>query len=221
MTDPPIYVNCRDRVTHLRQLVAWLERAGHERIVLLDNASTYEPLLEFYASTPHQVVRLGRNVGARSLFDADLVPAERFVYTDPDVVPLDDCPLDAVTYLQGLLDRYPEFPKAGLGLHLDDVAADMPSLSWEQGPEIHGPLVEPTAYRSLIDTTFALYRPAARFEYAALRTVGPYEARHMSWYAVELSAEDRYYLEHAIPGPDGSSWAQLHQGDPECLKSEP
>ena len=34
---PPIIINCRDRVTPLRKLVEWLERANHQTIVLLDN----------------------------------------------------------------------------------------------------------------------------------------------------------------------------------------
>ena len=58
----PIFINCRDRVTPLRDLVAWLERAGHQRIILVDNDSTYEPLLEFYEQSPHEVVRLGQNL---------------------------------------------------------------------------------------------------------------------------------------------------------------
>src|SRR5215469_14467601 len=123
--DPLIFVNCRDRVRDLRNLVAWLERAGHERIILLDNASSYMPLLEYLNRTPHEVRWLGNNLGSKALWIAGLVPTEPFVYTDPDVIPTEECPLDAVEYLGEVLRRHPQHPKAALGLHLDDVPPDM------------------------------------------------------------------------------------------------
>ena len=52
----PIFINCRDRITCLSVLVDWLEKAGHENIYLLDNDSSYPPLLEYYEQTPHTVV---------------------------------------------------------------------------------------------------------------------------------------------------------------------
>lgn len=208
MSDTPIYINCRDRVTPLRALVEWLETASHERIVLLDNDSTYEPLLAYYKATSHEVIHLGRNAGSRALWITDLVPGEWFVYTDPDVIPIAECPHDAVAHLYDLLERYPTFPKAGLGLHLDDLPATLPSLKWEQSLVSPDRELEPGAFDSLIDTTFALYRPGARFDYRAVRTGAPYQARHMSWYVTEPDAEDAYYLEHAIPGPAGSSWKE-------------
>ena len=45
----PVFIICRDMVTPLGDLVAWLERNGHQRLILVDNASTYPPLVEYYA----------------------------------------------------------------------------------------------------------------------------------------------------------------------------
>jgi hypothetical protein len=206
--DPLIYINCRDRVTPLRQLVGWLEQAGHDRILLLDNDSTYEPLIEYLAESPHTVIPFATNHGARSLWTVLGPPNDWFIYTDPDIVPTADCPLDAVDRLHDILLRNPDVPKAGLGLYLDDVPVTMPSYAWETCPTIRGAAVEPGAYRSLIDTTFALYRPDAEFLYEGARTSAPYEARHVSpaWYGTALDAEDAYYLAHALAGPTGSSW---------------
>jgi len=186
-----------------------LAAAGHERIILLDNASTYPPLLEWYKrDCPHTVVRLGRNLGKLALWKAGLEPSEPFVYTDPDVVPTEDCPPDLVERLAHLLARHP-VPKVGPGLFLDDVPPSLRSLSWERGPQINGREIEPGARLSLIDTTFALYRPGIRFNLEAIRTDHPYQARHLSWYREKNPTdEDRFYLQHAIAGPEGSSWAQ-------------
>ena len=66
--DPPILINVRDRVTPLRKLVSWLELAGHERITLLDNDSTYPELLTYLDASPHEVIRrLARTWGSRAL----------------------------------------------------------------------------------------------------------------------------------------------------------
>ena len=204
----PIFICCRDRVSSLRKLVTWLEQAGHQNITLIDNGSTYEPLLAFYHDTTHKVVKLEHNAGSRALWDMDLTPNAFYVYTDPDIVPVETCPLDVVAHLHELLERHPKFSKAGLGLHLDDVPETLRSLEWERS------LVSPErelslgAYDSLIDTTFALYRPGAPFEYEAIRTGAPYEARHLPWYVTEPDDEDRYYLDRAMFGPLGSSWEE-------------
>ena len=205
----PVLINCRDRVSALRLLVAWLEQAGHERIILVDNASTYPPLLDYLDKTPHEVVRLDQNLGSRTPWVAELVPAGWYVCTDPDIVPVEECPLDAIARLHELLERHPKFSKAGLGLHLDDVPETLPSLEWERSLVSPERELSPGVYDSLIDTTFALYRPGAPFEYEAIRTGAPYEARHLPWYVTEPDGEDRYYLDRAMFGPLGSSWEEV------------
>jgi hypothetical protein len=208
VTATPIFVTCRDRVRYLRELVEWLEAAGHERIVLLDNDSSYEPLVDYLDASRHEVVRLGRNYGARALWDAGLAPSEPFVLTDPDLLPIAECPSDAIEHLAELLERHPKYPKAGLGLYLDDVPWTREGHEdWERS--LVSRQIEPGAFDSLVDTTFALYRPdAPPNDLLAIRTGFPYQARHMSasWYPELHSAEDDYYLSRAIGGPQGSSW---------------
>ena len=122
--DIPCFINCRDRLTDLRKLVDWLESTGIQRIILMDNDSSYEPLLAYYEETPHEVKRLGQNIGSRAIWDANLAPNEHFVYTDPDVLPHEECPLDAIDYLFELSNRYPDLPKVALGLFIEDLPGD-------------------------------------------------------------------------------------------------
>ena len=136
----PVFIPVRDRVTPLRAVIEWLERAGHDEIWLIDNASTYGPLVELLDSTVHRVVRLDRNLGHRSPFLSGVVQREaagrHFVITDPDVVPDGDCPLDAVAHFREILDRYPEIDKVGFGLRIDDLPVGYPLVdevaAWEK-----------------------------------------------------------------------------------------
>ena len=216
----PILITCYNRVEALRLLVGWLEAAGHERIVLVDNASTYEPLLAYYDETPHAVHRLGVNAGHLAAWEAGVLGAlgveGAYVVTDCDVVPEDTAPPDAVDHFAELLFRYADVDKVGFGLRIDDLpecygfrseVIDWESQFWENE-------LEPGVYRADIDTTFALYRPSARApSLRALRTGPPYVARHLPWYkdSGALSEEDRYYRDHVLEGVSNWDAASLPQ----------
>jgi hypothetical protein len=203
--DVPILVVCRDRLTELSQLVTWLETAGYRRIVLVDNASTYEPLLQYLEGTPHVTVRMTENLGHRVVWEGQVLERighdDIYVVTDCDVVPDDQCPANAVEHFAGLLLRYGDVDKVGFGLRIDDLpdsysfkreVQDWESQFWEHEIE-HG------VYRADIDTTFALYRPGTTYSInRALRTGPPFVARHLPWYAdsANLSEEELFYREH-------------------------
>jgi hypothetical protein len=204
-----VFVPVRDRLTPLLQLLAWLERAGQHEVWLIDNASTYPPLVEFLDTTHHHVVRLAHNLGHRSPWLSGSVQryahGRWFVVSDPDVVPDEGCPLDAVDHFRAALERHPDVDKVGFGLRIDDLPAHYPLAeqvrAWEA--RFWTEEVEPGLYRADIDTTFALYRPLDRRheENRALRTGPPYVARHLPWYSdpTALTEEERYYRAHADP----------------------
>jgi hypothetical protein len=204
----PVVINCRDRLQPLTELVAWLERADQGPILLVDNDSTYPPLLDYYQRTPHEVIRLGHNAGPYAPWTSGVV-AERlagrwYAATDPDIVPDEGCPLDALGFFYEALQRYPAYPKAGFGLRVDDLpghyrfAAEV--RDWER--RFWADALEPGLYAAPIDTTFALYRPGVGFQIdAAIRTGTPYTARHTAWYADsdDPSEEERWYRARARP----------------------
>lgn len=209
MTAVPVFIPVRDRLTPLELVLDWCERAGLTEIWLIDNASSWPPLVEFLNRTHHHVVRAGTNLGHRSPWLTGTVQRHArdryFIVTDPDVVPDDQCPLDVVEHLTQVLERYPEVDKVGLGLRIDDLPEQYPLAdavrAWEA--RFWRDEVEPGVFRADVDTTFALYRPLRRRheENRALRTGGPYVARHLPWYLdpTRLSVEDRFYREHADP----------------------
>jgi hypothetical protein len=203
----PTFIICRDRVTCTSQLVDWLEKAGQEQIYLIDNDSTYEPLLEYYEKTPHTVIKMGANTGHTGIWLHGVVDKyakdQHFIVSDPDTVPIEECPLDAVDYFRTLLDRYQDRSKVGFGMMLADIPNhyrfkqsviefESKYLQWG-GPE-------PGLNFAPIDTTFALYRPGATQDISfSCRTQYPYVVRHLPWYldSNNPGLEEEYYIANA------------------------
>lgn len=199
----PVVINNFNRVAVLEQLVDWLARAGMRRIFILDNDSTYPPLLEFYRRVRHvEVVFLRRNLGFRALWRSSFfrrVMGHYYVYTDPDVLPVEECPGDVVRVLFDALVRFPDKQKAGMGLKIDDLPTCFSRheevARWEQ--KFWRVELAPGIYDAPADTTFALYRPWARGGWwiPGLRLGAPHLLRHLPWYADSNHPDDeeRYY----------------------------
>ena len=209
-TDPwqiPIFINARDRLGCLRQLVDWLRQAGYEKIYILDNASTYQPLLEYYSKLEKQgiwVLKLRQNLGHTALWRSGILEKldirTPYVYTDPDVLPLEECPENFVADLLELLRKYPWLEKAGLGLYYEDITYFDAAAKqvWEK--QFYQIQVEKEVYFAPLDTTMALYRDARHYCIEeAVRTGGRLMCRHLPWYYdyERLPEDERYYLEHA------------------------
>lgn len=207
LKDLPVYIISFNRLSYLGSLVNWLEKSGCQNIHIVDNASTYPPLLDYLARTKHTVHRMEKNYGHTVLFDApefkDIVDNQYFVLSDPDVLPTDECPADFMRFLSGVLERFPKATKAGFGLKFDDLpdsyALKETVVKWESAfyeKAIKG--TSPALYKAPIDTTFALYRPRKEWKKGfaeAIRTGFPYQARHLPWYKDlnNLTEEDRFY----------------------------
>ena len=69
--DIPIIINSFNRLTTLRRLIASLEQRGLTNIHILDNCSTYPPLLEWYATGGggYDIIRLPKNLGFKALWN--------------------------------------------------------------------------------------------------------------------------------------------------------
>lgn len=193
--DVPVVINNFNRSVVLEQLLGWLVRAGMRRVLVLDNASRYPGTLALYGSIRAgkipgvEVVELGRNLGFRALWRSSVwrrVRGHYSVYTDPDVLPVEECPLDVVRALYDVLIRFPDRQKAGLGIKIDDLPDHYDKkdevVRWEQ--QYWQKQVAENVYDAPVDTTFALYRPWARGGWwtPALRTGGALMLRHMPWY---------------------------------------
>lgn len=206
MNQFPIFIISRDRLSCLVDLVSWLEKCGHQNIFIVDNDSTYEPLLEWYKTTSHIVLFQYENTGHNGIWRNGVIEkyaSDKFyVVTDPDVVPVENCPTDAVDFFYSLLLRYPHITKAGFSLKIDDIPNCFKfknEVISHESNYMNGPSPEEGVIFAPIDTTFALYRPGSDASiHSCIRTKAPYEARHIPWYidSSNIDEEEKYYREH-------------------------
>jgi hypothetical protein len=201
----PIYINNRDRVTTTKAMVDWLISAGETRITILDNDSTYPPLLEWYKQLPASVRidYLGDNLGPHALWlrGYHLAQDTPFIYTDSDLIPDENCPKDLIKKLYDLLTARPGTRKVGPGLL-------GPRPDWEHECGFWSRRYNQEAFIAPIDTTFALYPAQAPHGLDGnnnLRMDRPYVFKHWPSYLITggtgiyqgLTDEERYYRVHA------------------------
>jgi hypothetical protein len=216
-TQTPVIINNYNRLDCLLQQLVWLKKAGMKKIYIIDNASTYPPLLEFYKTTKYTVFKLTYNVGHTALWDSHIhlwFKNQAYILTDPDVIPVEECPLDAVAYFMVLLNKYPAITKIGFGLKIDDIPNHYPRkdevIAWES--PFWENEIEKDIYKAKIDTTFALYKPNTRYQQweSTLRTGGKYVARHTPWYEnPNTPSEEEIYFKRATTKV--SSWYKSEQ----------
>jgi glycosyltransferase involved in cell wall biosynthesis len=195
-----------NRVTLPKNMAEFLSDNGCE-VILIDNNSTYEPLLDWYAKCPYKVYRLQENLGHKSLYTSGILDEykDQYYYLTDHDLDLSGVPSD----FQELLMKGFENPgviKSGLSLKIDDlpnnpyanIAREWESKYWERPRDANG------FYHSEVDTTFALYDrgreysgfPATDDFFRAVRSPHPYTARHVPWYNTpeNITEEEIYYI---------------------------
>lgn len=224
----PVFIISYNRLSYLKSMVGWLEIFGLNNIIIVDNNSTYPPLVEYLRTTPYRVERISENMGHLvvwkcGLFD-DTLRQQYYIVTDPDVLPDKDCPHDAVLVFYNMLQDFPDITKCGFSLKIDDLPRHFPIRDTVREMEIKfwkKPTPDGEGYFAHIDTTFALYRPGIFPEndtwFEGVRLAPPYVARHMPWYEnpVELDEEALFYQSNTKP--EASMWS-VH--DAAALKQE-
>jgi hypothetical protein len=207
----PIIINNFNRLDTMKKLIGSLEKRGYTNIYIIDNLSTYPPLLEYYITCRYPVFRLNQNVGMNALWMRDDIYKrfrnDYFVYTDSDVVPIEECPDDFLQFFLKTLKKYKLAQKVGFSLKIDDIpdcyAMKEEVLFYEK--HLFDYKRDELLYWAPIDTTFALYRPRGKRKHAnnnieMYRTAYPYMARHLPWYidSKNPDEENRYFFEQTL-----------------------
>jgi hypothetical protein len=207
----PIVIISFNQLNYLKDLVDFLLKKQYTNVVILDNKSTYPPLLDYFDTIKEQVTiyRLQENIGHLSFWKSEAIFKKYskgyYVVTDADIVPVSECPEDFINQFIKLIDKAFDRTKVGFSLKIDDIPDTNPNkekiIVWES--KFWRSKINKNVYKAPIDTTFALYRP--RYSYKlkdftkAWRTDFPLQASHGGWYldSKNLTEEQHYYFKTA------------------------
>jgi len=202
----PVIINNRNFLTWPKAMVERIkEYDGVGEIIIVDNDSTYPPLLEWYATNPCRIERLNDNLGMGAPWVSEVVKklnGAPYVLTDPDMG-LEDTPDDTLLYLFDKLNSL-QLDKVGLGLDWQIVEKKSPYYErlnlYEKSRWSNSPVIDGVYTEVQIDTTFALYNVDHYF-IGGGSTTFPYVARHYPWeFSIEEarnSEEFMYYMDNA------------------------
>lgn len=203
MFNIPIVINNFNRLTTTKKLCEDLTKLGYTQVVILDNLSSFAPLLKWYEGCPYRVVRLTSNMGQLALWNSELInefPQGSWIaYTDSDISLNHETPPSFIEEMAQKADKL-GFTKIGLALRIDNLP-DTEYGNWAKGWEARfwEKQVEENLYIADVDTTFSLIKVGLPFQYSALRIAGKMTAIHEPWYLNydKLSEEEKYIIDHS------------------------
>jgi hypothetical protein len=210
----PIYINNFNRLTTTKKLAQYFDDVPGTKVIIVDNGSTYQPLLDWYDACPYGIIKLNQNYGHQAPWRAGCClwgythkmyyGSDYYVVTDADL-DLSKCPKDVLSILvHGRKNN--AVLKVGVSLEVNDIPDGYPGkssvISWEKQYWVNK-TSDPRFFRANVDTTFALYLITDMHAHVmatgpALRTDRPYTAMHTPWYVTKetITNEDRFVLQN-------------------------
>lgn len=217
----PIYITSFNRLICLKSMCKQLEELPNSRIIIIDNASTYEPLMDWLKMCDYEVIFSGVNHGKLAPWKVVLQnnvirkAHDYYVVSDPDM-DFADCPNDVLEVLREGLDKHKKAHKAGVSLEINDLPEDgyksKEVFKWES--QWWKDRADKMFFNAFVDTTFALYRSSDNIDSVkgpkrGIRSDRPYIVRHTPWYTTPntLTIEDKFYMKTLSNG----HWSQQYK----------
>jgi hypothetical protein len=217
MINYPIVLTNMNRYTSCKKMVEDLFRLNPSaRITIIDNASTYPPLLKWYDEIKNDVlvVRHSGNHGPWVFITSGYIHTIKdkwFIYSDADLELNANMPYNWQEIMVDYSLKYNR--KASLALRVSDipdhyefkdVITNHQSVCWN-------PTEEKDVYLAITDMTFSMDHDN-QHRYESIRLSGNFEARHVPWYIDfnNLDEEERYYLEHINRGFGEALYSSTH-----------
>lgn len=216
----PVIIINYNQLFYLKQQIDFYLSRGFKNIVVIDNKSTYSPLLEYYETIKDKVTieYQAKNAGHLVFFKSPELQKKYtqgyYIITDADIVPNHKLPENFMNILIKKLFKYSgRITKIGFALRLDDIPDSYPLkenvLNWES--QFWQKEAEKDMYFADIDTTFALYTPNyvpdpnKRVFMNAIRMAGNFTSKHGGWYLDmnHLTDEQRFYIKTSS---NSNSW---------------
>jgi glycosyltransferase involved in cell wall biosynthesis len=204
----PVIIPSYNQLYYIKNTIRQLKRFGLETYIILDNGSTYSPLLKWFNGCPYPVLINSSNPGPRDFFTNKQI-WERlpkiFIVTDPDLEYGLDTRLTLVEDLINISNEH-AWGKVALGLIVEDgdhivpMAKDWEADYWKR--IIATTRFGDPIYDAKTDTTFALYnKDYIKTPYdlnwngdffTAPRVCGSYLCKHWGWYYKRPVPKDEY-----------------------------
>lgn len=218
MKNIPIVILNKDRFHPLVKLVDALHKRDYRNIIVIDNLSTYEPLLEWYKTAnvtvffnTHPETRFDNGTLYHLMFDLKLEPfatilKDYYVFTDSDVIPDECVPENFIEDMVKVCEEY-DVDKVGLGLRIDNLPSNpqTDSVLHYETPYWNAKINHDDyeLYNAVVDTTFAVYGPGRKplWSRNTIRMGGDFIARHEPWYydPSNLPEDELYYIKNLQP----------------------
>jgi hypothetical protein len=227
MKNIPLIIPNFNQLTYLKNLINWWHWYNPGAIVfIIDNASTYKPLLDFYAFSADSLVDVRRyqsnDMGSnlRSFIDNQIKDKfDYYVLSDPDIMPHPNTPYNFLEQWMGYIKQ--GFHRVGFNLIIEDLPSWLYHKDWIIGDEkalLGVPVLTNNGfdgYRAPIDTTFALYTTKNSGWYSPMNgedwsnSLRLFNAFHLGWYVdgENLNPEMDYYFKSAryrVPGQNNA-----------------
>jgi len=200
----PIIINNRNRLTTTKNMVEHLLSLNkNQEIIILDNDSTYDPLIKWYKEVEDKIdIRYLKNEGHLAVWSTGIYKelGDYFIYTDSDLELNLNMPYSYQIFMYNLMQKY-EMNKIALGIKINDLPDHYRYKNQVIRNEGRWWLeeVEPDIYKADTDTTFSLMRNIGDNMYKSLRICKPdFICKHVPFYIdlENLDEEEKYYIEN-------------------------
>jgi hypothetical protein len=214
----PIYLTNMNRLTTIKKMVEDLYRLnGNAKINIIDNASTYPPLLDWYKEIKNDVciINNSTNLGPWSFFYSGHFSncnEEFYTYSDADLELNPNMPYNWQEILMEYHKRWNR--KASLVLRLDDIPDSeiKPHILHHQSV-CWNPTEEENVWHGVTDMTFSFDAKSAGYRYESIRIGGNFACRHIPWYLDinNISEEEKYYLDSIDNKYPEAIWSTMNK----------
>ena len=218
MINYPIILTNINRLTTCKKMVEDLFKLNsNAQIYIIDNASTYPPLLEWYSQVKNDItiIKNPTNSGPWSFFYSGHytnINSEWYIYSDADLELNPDMPYNWQEIMMDYTLKYDR--KASLALRIDDIpdyypfkdlVKDHQNICWYLTDE-------PDVYKAVTDMTFTMDQKIKGHRYESIRLGGKFMTKHVPWYIDfnNISEEEKYYIENINRQYNEALYSSVH-----------
>lgn len=205
MSDIPIVIINRDRLTTTKKLVDQLMERGYDNIHIADMDSSYPPLLSWHGGISLPIHHFP-NGGQKWIWTEGWLKKEFVNYpfvcvTDSDIELDPRTPKGFIEQMVAVAKDF-RIDKVGLSIKFSDISnpilkeiiTPIESNYWK----VLLPHPNHYVFNAPVDTTLCVVRPELPFQYQALR-IADWSIIHTPWYENwdNLTEEELFYMTHA------------------------